>query len=119
MTHPTWQHTRPGTDEHKGWVFRRPGDSPLTSPEGKGEFACDGCVPDPLHAVTSVRDLYDIAVASEERRQGSPRAAPAKFTVPVLWDSKEETIVRCRAKPPYFLLPESHPPKAEFDIATR
>lgn len=46
VTHPTWQPTRPGQDEHTGWAFAAPGDPPLASPTGHGSFPCDGCIPD-------------------------------------------------------------------------
>ena len=36
VVHPTWQRTKPGTDdEHTGWTFADPGDPPLSSPTGE------------------------------------------------------------------------------------
>lgn len=46
VTHPTWQLTRPGQDEHAGWAFAAPSDPPLSSATGHGSFPCDGCIPD-------------------------------------------------------------------------
>lgn len=46
VTHPTWQPTRPGEDEHCGWAFAAPGDPPLASSTGHGSFPCDACIPD-------------------------------------------------------------------------
>ncbi|KAL4444882.1 hypothetical protein ABPG77_003932 [Micractinium sp. CCAP 211/92] len=82
VTHPTWQPTRPGQDEHTGWAFAAPGDSPLASPTGHGSFPCDGCIPDSVNGAKFVRDLYDKAGDTF-----------GKYTVPVLWDKKKGTIV--------------------------
>ena len=84
VTHPTWQRTRPDDpeDRHSGWAFFRPDDPPVSNAEGHGSFPCDGCVVDTLHGVKFVRDLYDMA-----------NDTSGKYTVPVLWDKKEETIV--------------------------
>ncbi|GFR42957.1 hypothetical protein Agub_g3954, partial [Astrephomene gubernaculifera] len=84
VTHPTWQRTRPDDprDEHTGWVFRSPGDPPLASSTGHGSFGCEGCVPDTVNGVRCVRDLYEMA-----------QDTTGKYSVPVLWDKKEKTIV--------------------------
>lgn len=84
VTHPTWARTRPDEegDTHCGWVFRNPGDAPMTSPDGFGSFSCDGCVPDPHNGAKTARELYDIAGDTG-----------GKFTVPLLWDTKKKTIV--------------------------
>ncbi|KXZ42325.1 hypothetical protein GPECTOR_161g124 [Gonium pectorale] len=84
VTHPTWQRTRPDDpkDEHTGWVFRAPSDAPLASSTGFGSFGCEGCVPDDVNGAKFVRDLYDLA-----------KDTTGKYSVPVLWDKKEKTIV--------------------------
>eukprot|EP00667_Euglena_gracilis_P013883 EG_transcript_14349 len=84
VVHPTWQRTRPDNeeDEHTGWAFRAPTDPPLSSSTGHGSFPCDGCIPDPLNGAKFIRDLYDLAGDTG-----------GKYSVPVLWDSKERTIV--------------------------
>ena len=84
VTHPTWQRTRPddAEDTHTGWVFATPEDPPLSNPAGFGSFDARGCIPDPIHAAKSVRDLYEIAQDTN-----------GKYTVPILWDTKESTIV--------------------------
>ena len=36
VTHPTWQRTKPDTDdEHTGWAFAGPNDPPFTSSTGE------------------------------------------------------------------------------------
>eukprot|EP00884_Botryococcus_braunii_P005107 jgi/Botrbrau1/14598/Bobra.242_2s0008.1 len=84
VTHPTWQRTRPDNpdDQHCGWTFASPGDPPFSSPTGFGEICCDGCIPDTVNGVKYIRDLYDMA-----------HDQSGKYTVPVLWDKKEKTIV--------------------------
>ncbi|KAG2426855.1 hypothetical protein HYH02_014708 [Chlamydomonas schloesseri] len=84
VTHPTWQRTRPDdpADEHCGWVFRSPEDPPLSSTTGFGAFPCTGCIPDTVNGAVNVRQLYDMA-----------NDTTGKYSVPVLWDKKEKTIV--------------------------
>jgi len=84
VTHPTWQRTRPEdeADQHTGWTFKAPTDPPLSSSTGHGSFPCDGCVPDPINGAKFVRDLYELA-----------HDTTGKYSVPVLWDTKEKTIV--------------------------
>mmetsp|Transcript_59628 Transcript_59628/g.189739 ORF Transcript_59628/g.189739 Transcript_59628/m.189739 type:complete len:394 (+) Transcript_59628:70-1251(+) len=82
VVHPTWQKTRPGKDEHSGWVFRDPSDPPCTSMEGHGSFSCEGSIPDTVNGAADVRALYEMAGDTE-----------GKYTVPILWDKKTKTIV--------------------------
>lgn len=84
VVHPTWQRTRPDNpaDEHTGWVFRSPSDLPLTSSTGFGTFPGTACVPDNVNHTQSVRDLYELAGDTI-----------GKYSVPVLWDKKDKTIV--------------------------
>lgn len=67
---PKWERTKE-TDEHFGWVF------PLTSTEEPG------AEPDPLKGAKSIRELYELASSNYS----------GKYTVPVLWDKKLNTIV--------------------------
>ncbi|PNH11720.1 hypothetical protein TSOC_001418 [Tetrabaena socialis] len=82
--HPTMQRTRPDDpkDEHVGWVFREPTDPPIPSATGHGSFGCEGCTPDTVNGAKFVRDLYEKA-----------KDTTGKYSVPVLWDKKEGTIV--------------------------
>lgn len=84
VTHPTWAQTRPDDpeDHHTGWAFASPNDPPRSNPVGLGSFDCSGCIPDTVNGVAFVRDLYEIA-----------NDTGGKYTVPVLWDKKERTIV--------------------------
>lgn len=67
---PKWERTKE-TDDYFGWVF------PVSSTEEPGAD------PDPLNGAKSIRELYELA---------SPNYV-GKYTVPVLWDKKLETIV--------------------------
>eukprot|EP00882_Tetradesmus_deserticola_P020819 GHRQ01022502.1.p1 GENE.GHRQ01022502.1~~GHRQ01022502.1.p1 ORF type:complete len:370 (+),score=125.81 GHRQ01022502.1:119-1228(+) len=84
VTHPTWQRTRPDSpdDKHTGWAFVSPDDPPLTSSTSHGSFSCADCVPDTVNGARFVRDLYDKA-----------HDTTGKYSVPVLWDKKNNTIV--------------------------
>eukprot|EP00050_Salpingoeca_kvevrii_P012898 m.25532 g.25532 ORF g.25532 m.25532 type:complete len:393 (-) comp4445_c0_seq2:168-1346(-) len=85
VVHPTWQRTRPDDDkdEHRGWVFRKPGDEPLSNSLGHGEFECDDAlIPDPNIDAKTVRDLYE--------HSGDETGL---YSVPVLWDKKTNRIV--------------------------
>ena len=85
MVHPVWQKTRPDDDSHRGWIFGKPNGEPLVNAEGRGgpfPPAYDGNEPDILFGHTSVRDFYDYAGDTE-----------GKYTVPILWDKKLNTIV--------------------------
>eukprot|EP01023_Acetabularia_acetabulum_P063709 TRINITY_DN8041_c0_g1_i1.p1 TRINITY_DN8041_c0_g1~~TRINITY_DN8041_c0_g1_i1.p1 ORF type:complete len:391 (+),score=45.13 TRINITY_DN8041_c0_g1_i1:27-1199(+) len=82
VVHPTWQFTRPGKDEHTGWAFRSLEDPPLASSTGFGSFDSTGCIPDDVNNAKFVRDLYEKA-----------NDTTGKYSVPVLWDKKEATIV--------------------------
>lgn len=54
----------------------------MANSAGNGSFDCVDCIPDTINGVKFVRDLYDIAGDTN-----------GKYTVPVLWDTKERTIV--------------------------
>mmetsp|Transcript_20129 Transcript_20129/g.24053 ORF Transcript_20129/g.24053 Transcript_20129/m.24053 type:complete len:722 (+) Transcript_20129:76-2241(+) len=80
--HPTWQYTKPGTDEHRGWVFGSPDGRPLSNTNGYGSFPSSWGQEDPHNQSLSIRELYE--KDNDTRRQ---------YTVPVLWDTKLKTIV--------------------------
>jgi putative glutathione S-transferase len=87
VVHPIWQKTRPGSegDQHRGWIFGDPSGKPLANVEGRGgpfPAAFPGNAPDPLFGFRSVRDFYDQSGDTE-----------GKYTVPVLYDKKLNTIV--------------------------
>ena len=86
IVHPTWQVTKPEDpeDEHKGWVFRKPTDSPLSNTKGYGSIPCDGCVEDYVNHCRTVRELYEKCL---------PEGITTVYSVPVLWDKKTGTIV--------------------------
>ena len=82
-THPTWGKSKPDLsveeDAHHGWIFNS-GD--MSSPNGSGVFNVDGCDEVPAifkGPVRAVRDIY-------------PGDA-VKFTVPILYDTKNQEIV--------------------------
>jgi len=82
VAHPTWQKTKEGSD-HAGWVFKNPGDPPLSNVLGHGSFPCDNAlIPDTVNGCKSVREIYEKAGDLHGR-----------YTVPVLWDKKTGTIV--------------------------
>jgi len=80
--HPTWQYTRPGQDEHIGWVFGDPSDPPLTNLNGYGAYSAEYSIPDFVNGAKCVRDLYELAGDTD-----------GKYSVPILWDKKNKTIV--------------------------
>lgn len=60
VVHPTWKFTRPGQDEHAGWVFADSKTS-IKNAYGFGDNKVD-CSPEPLYGVKCIRDLYEMAV---------------------------------------------------------
>lgn len=54
----------------------------MTNSAGKGQFDCDGCIPDTLNNAKYVRDLYEMSHDNM-----------GKYSVPVLWDKKLKCIV--------------------------
>lgn len=86
VVHPVWQTTRPQDegDGHAGWVFGDAGGKKLTNTEGFGSFppAYEGNELDPIFNAKSIRDIYD-AVGDTD----------GKYTVPILFDKKLNTIV--------------------------
>ncbi|GMH44725.1 hypothetical protein BSKO_12677 [Bryopsis sp. KO-2023] len=82
VVHPTWQRTRPEKDEHIGWAFASPQDPPLSNANGIGAFPADDCIPDTVNGAKFIRDLYEAV-----------NDTSGKYSVPVLWDKKNGTIV--------------------------
>jgi putative glutathione S-transferase len=85
VVHPIWQETNPGKDDHRGWVFGKPGGKELTNTEGLGgpfPASFPGNEPDPIYQSRSIRNLYEEAGDTD-----------GKYTVPILWDKKHNTIV--------------------------
>jgi putative glutathione S-transferase len=85
VVHPTWQHTRPGEDEHTGWVFGDANGTPFTNSDGNGgpiPPVYPGNEPDPFVNAKSIRDVY-VAAGDKD----------GKYSVPILWDKVRKTIV--------------------------
>jgi len=85
IVHPTWARTRPDDqdDMHCGWHFRNPGDDPVPNSLGHGSNECDDAnVPDSANGAKTIRDLYEMA-----------NDTTGKYSTPVLWCTKEKTIV--------------------------
>jgi len=84
VVHPTWQRSRPEdpNDVHRGWFFRSPDDAPVSQSEGHGSISALDCIPDTVNGFKFVRDLYDKAGDTV-----------GTYSVPVLWDKQEGTIV--------------------------
>jgi putative glutathione S-transferase len=85
--HPCWRLTAPGdsTDKHRGWVFGDPSGEPFSNTIGRGgpfPAAYPGNDPDPVFDAYSIRQLY------EEAQDTS-----GKYTIPLLWCKKLNTIV--------------------------
>ncbi|KAL3656747.1 hypothetical protein V7S43_018306 [Phytophthora oleae] len=81
---PVPHKTKPNdpADTHMGWVFVDPEATPtITGIDGKS-YSTEGCIPDTVNHVATVRELYE-----------KVDPAPRPFSVPVLWDTKKETIV--------------------------
>ena len=87
IVHPTWRHTnlQDHGDKHRGWVFGDPNGKPFQNTTGRGgpfPPAYPGNEPDPIFNAYSVRELYEYA-----------RDTSGKYTIPLLWDKKLNTIV--------------------------
>lgn len=88
VVHPTWQHTKPGEEDkhgHTGWVFGNPDAKAFMNTAGRGgpfPAALPDTEPDPIYNSFSIRELYE--------RAGDTNG---KYSVPILWDKKKNTIV--------------------------
>ena len=85
VVHPTFQYTNPANpeDKHRGFVFRDPESPPLSTTDGYGSISCEGCIND--CSVKHFKTIREIYKGSNDEN--------GKYSVPVLWDSKEEVIV--------------------------
>jgi putative glutathione S-transferase len=54
----------------------------VSTPNGFGSLSCKGCIPDTINNASTIRELYEMAGDTL-----------GKYTVPVLWDKKLNTIV--------------------------
>lgn len=73
VTKAAFEPSRPGQDEHQGWAFpSKEGEEPQASP-------------DPHNGAKFIRDLYEKA--------NPELAKKGRYSVPVLWDLEENTIV--------------------------
>ena len=84
---PAWQKTKPNdpSDSHSGWVFADPTGEPLRNSAGLGgpfPASYPGNDPDPFFKAKSVRELYEKVGDTD-----------GKYTVPILFDKKLNTIV--------------------------
>lgn len=87
IVHPTWRHTNPNNrrDRHRGWIFGDPNGEPFHNTMGRGgpfPAAYEDNDPDPILGAYSVRNIYEY---SED--------TSGKYTIPLLWDTKLNTIV--------------------------
>ncbi|KAL3656773.1 hypothetical protein V7S43_018332 [Phytophthora oleae] len=84
VAHPVYRKTRPGNDSdtHLDWVFVDPEETPIITGFNGKEYSTADCIPDTVNNVKFVRDLYE-----------KVDLTPRKFSVPVLWDKKKQTIV--------------------------
>jgi putative glutathione S-transferase len=87
VVHPTWRHTNRDDpeDKHRGWIFGDPDGKPFQNTMGRGgpfPPAYPGNDRDPIMNAYSVRELYEHA-----------NDTSGKYTIPLLWDTKLNTIV--------------------------
>jgi putative glutathione S-transferase len=87
FVHPTWRLTNPRDekDKHRGWVFGDPSGLPFQNTIGRGgpfPSSYTNNEPDPIFGAYSIREIY------EEANDTS-----GKYTIPLLWDKKLNTIV--------------------------
>jgi putative glutathione S-transferase len=87
IVHPTWRHTNPENprDKHRGWIFGDPDGQPFHNTMGRGgpfPPAYEDNSPDPVLNAYSVRNLYEYA-----------KDTSGNYTIPLLWDTKLNTIV--------------------------
>ena len=84
---PVWQRTKPENkdDKHSGWVFADATGEPYPNSAGLGG-PFPASLPEnevePEFGVKTVRELYERANDTN-----------GKYTVPILWDKKNKTIV--------------------------
>lgn len=83
---PVWKKTKDDpNDHHTGWVFADPNGEPYRNSIGLGgpfPASYPENEPEPFYNAKSVRELYERAGDKD-----------GKYTVPILWDKKKNTIV--------------------------
>jgi len=72
VVHPVFRLTKPGVDDHEGWVFDTSFDAACTS--------------DPIFGAQTLREVYERALPPGE-------TLTTRFTVPVLFDKESKRIV--------------------------
>uniref|UniRef100_H3GYR6 GST C-terminal domain-containing protein n=1 Tax=Phytophthora ramorum TaxID=164328 RepID=H3GYR6_PHYRM len=84
VAHPVPQKTKPDDedDSHFGWAFPDPATTPTVTNKTGKEFSTADCIPDSVNNVKFARDLYE-----------KVDPAPRTYSVPLLWDTKKQTIV--------------------------
>lgn len=85
VVHPIWQNTKPSEDQHAGWIFGREDGASFTNKDGSGgPFPSNfpGNTPDPFGSAKTIRDVYERVKDTD-----------GKYTVPILYDTKRDTIV--------------------------
>ena len=113
--HPVWRLTNPEDpdDKHRGWVFGDPKGVPFSNTIGKGgpfPSSYPGNEPDPNFNASSIREIYEFAQDNS-----------GKYTIPLLWDTKLNTIVNNESSDISYMLNSSfnefalHP---ELDLYT-
>jgi putative glutathione S-transferase len=115
VVHPTWRHTNldDPTDKHRGWVFGDPYGKAFRNTAGRGgpfPPAYAGNEPDPIFGAHSVRELYEYA-----------QDTSGKYTIPLLWDKKTNTIVNNESSDISYMLNSSFnsfAEESEMDLYT-
>ena len=115
IVHPTWRHTNPSkpSDKHRGWIFGDPDGKPFHNTMGRGgpfPPAYAGNSPDPVINAYSVRNLYEYADDTS-----------GKYTIPLLWDTKHNTIVNNESSDISYMLNSSFnefAQKTDLDLYT-
>jgi glutathionyl-hydroquinone reductase len=85
VVHPIWQPTRPGQDVHSGWHFGVTNGTPITNSAGNGgpfPASYPDNEPNPFFESKSIRDVYEHVNDQD-----------GKYSVPILYDKKLDTIV--------------------------
>ena len=85
---PTWRRTKPDDpdDAHTGWVFSDPDGEPLPNAIGLGgpfPSSYPDNEPDPVFGAATMREVYEKCNDQAD-----------KYSVPVLFDKKLNTIVK-------------------------
>lgn len=90
VVHPVWQKTKPGVDEHAGWMFGTAAADDATTTTWKNSAGHGG--PFATHYPDTAADPYGDAASIREVYE-SVRDTDGKYTVPILYDTKTKTIV--------------------------